>query len=94
MSTAWAIHVCIYANRMSAALFLPPVVKFSRFRIMGKSKKRILDPRISPLGAAKLVQGERKSKFICIFPPTRYESVGCDDCWFISTKECDLLLTS
>ena len=35
----------------------------------------------------KLVQTERKCKFICDFPPTRYESVGCDDGRFISPKE-------
>ena len=31
-----------------------------------------------------------KIKFICDFPPTRYESVGCDDGNFSFPKECDL----
>ena len=42
----------------------------------------------------KLVQTERKCKFICDFPPTRYESVGCDDGNFSFLKECDLLLAA
>ena len=43
-----------YTNRMSVALFLPFLLKFWRFRYVGKSKKRILDPRISPLGCCKI----------------------------------------
>ena len=53
----------------------------------------------------KLVQTERKCKFICDFPPTRYESVGClwllraanvvcDDGNFSFLKECDLSLAT
>ena len=42
----------------------------------------------------KIVQGERKSKFTCIFPPTRHESVGCDNGNFSSPKEGDLSPTA
>ena len=49
---------------------------------------------INTFTSANIVQGERKRKFICSFPPTRYESVGCDDGNFSSPKEYDEVIIS
>ena len=65
MSTAWAVHVCIYANRMSVALFLPSVIEIfqiSIFRI--KARNAFLTQGFLPSDAAKIVQGEQEAKFI------------------------------
>ena len=72
MSTAWAVHVCIYANRMSVALFLPSVIEIfqiSIFRI--KARNAFLTRGFLPSDAAKVrIYSEKQELFVSFFYKT------------------------
>ena len=51
-----------------------------------------MQPTFKLQSRLKLVQTDQI--LIWVFPPTRYESVGCDDGNFSSLKECDLSLVA
>ena len=71
------LYLCGYTNRMSVALFLPLFVKFCRFRYVGKSKKRILEPRISPLGCYKIsARREKKQIYLYFFRAATYLQIA------------------
>ena len=57
-----------YTNRMSVALFPPFSIEIGDFVTWVKARNAFLIQGFLPSDAAKIVQGERKSKFYLDFP--------------------------
>ena len=80
-----AVHrLHIRKNRMSVALFLPFLLKFWRFRYVGKSKKRILDPRISPLRHCKVTNNILLSTKMRNYFHKTMQTLNGDNCFSVT----------